>query len=197
MQAVKRPYVMAAAALAATSLVVVTPQVAKQVSRLADLPSRTLANLPSRTLETRLVDSSIFNIPFNLFQDIVNIPYNEVGALNTLADSEFFTGNWFVVSATNLWGVDPGDPSHFMSVADFLFPFQELSGLGQPETDFDAGLGQQLWGAVAAELPMNSGCDAMDCIPQVPTPPITGITSIDSLIWDSQILSGQQQFPLH
>jgi hypothetical protein len=188
MQAVKRPYVIAAAALAATSLVAITPQVSKVMTRAAVLPSR--------SVETNLVDSSIFNIPFNLFQDIVNIPYNEVGALNTLADSEFFTGNWFVVSATNLWGVDPGDPSHFMSVADFLFPFQELSGLGQPETDFDAGLGQQLWGAVAAELPVNSGCDAMDCIPQVPTPPITGITSIDSLIWDSQIIDGQQQFPL-
>jgi hypothetical protein len=188
MQAVKRPYVLAAAALAATSLVAATPLVSKVATRAAVLPNH--------SFETNLVDSSIFNIPFNLFQDIVNIPYNEVQALNGLADSEFFTGNWFVVSATNLWGVDPGDPSHFMSVANLLFPFPELSGMGQPETAFDAGLGQQLWGLVAAEIPVNSGCDAMDCIPQVPTPPITGITSIDSLIWDSQILSGQQQFPL-
>jgi hypothetical protein len=28
--------------------------------------------------EARLVDFSIVSIPFNLFQDIVNIPYNEV-----------------------------------------------------------------------------------------------------------------------
>jgi len=47
MQAVKRPYAIAAAALAATSLVAATPQ----LSRLADLPSR--------SMETRLVDSSI------------------------------------------------------------------------------------------------------------------------------------------
>jgi hypothetical protein len=188
MQAVKRPYVLATAALAATSLVAATPLVSKLVTQTGVLPTR--------SVETNLVDSSIFNIPFNLFQDIANIPYNEVQALNTLADSEFFTGNWFVVSATNLWGVDPGDPSHFMAVSDLLFPFPALSGLGQPETDFDAGLGQQLWGLVAAELPVNSACDAMDCIPQVPTPPITGITSIDSLIWDSQILDGSQQFPL-
>ena len=175
MLAVKRPYVMAAAALAATSLVAVTPQASR------------LAELATRNLETQLVDSSIFNVPFNLLQDIVNVPYNEVQALNGLADSEFFTGNWFVVSATNLWGVDPGDPSHFQSVANLLFPIPELSGIGQPETDFDAGLGQQLWGLVAAELPVSSACDAMECIPQVPTSPITGITSIDSLIWDSQI----------
>jgi hypothetical protein len=184
MQAVKRPYAIAAAALAATSLVCATPQLSR------------LAELPIRSMDTRLVDSSIFNIPFNLFQDIVNIPSNEIGALNTFADSEFFTGNWFVVSATNLWGVDPGDPSHFMSVEDFLLPFPALSGMGQPETDFSAGLGQQLWGLVAAELPISSSCDAMDCIPQVPTPPITGVTSIDSLIWDANILTGQQQFPL-
>jgi hypothetical protein len=184
MQAVKRPYAIAAAALAATSLVCATPQLSR------------LAELPIRSMDTRLVDSSIFNIPFNLFQDIVNVPSNEIGALNTLADSEFFTGNWFVVSATNLWGVDPGDPSHFMAVEDFLLPFPALSGMGQPETDFSAGLGQQLWGLVAAELPISSSCDAMDCIPQVPTPPITGVTSIDSLIWDANILTGQQQFPL-
>ena len=134
MQAVKRPYAIAAAALAATSLVAATPQISR------------LAERPIRSMDTRLVDSSIFNIPFNLFQDIANVPYNEIQALNTLADSEFFTGNWFVVSATNLWGVDPGDPSHFMSVADFLFPFPALSGLGQPETDFSAGLGQQSGG---------------------------------------------------
>jgi hypothetical protein len=188
MHAAQRPYVMAAAALAATSLVVATPIVSRVGSEAA--------TLPVKSFETKLVDESIFNIPFNLFQDIANIPYNEVQGLDTLADSEFFTGNWFVVSATNLWGVDPGDPSHFMALTDLLLPFPALSGLGQPETDFDGGLGQQLWGFVAAELPVNSACDALSCIPQVPTPPITGITGIDSLIWDSNILDGQQQFPL-
>jgi hypothetical protein len=184
MQAAARPRVMAAAALAAASVVAVTP-----------ISSR-VAELPIVSMNTRLVDSSIFNIPFNLFQDIVNIPYNEVQGLDALANSFFFTGNWFVVSATNLWGVDPGDPSHFMSVTDLLLPFPELSGLGSPATDFDAGLGQQLWGLVAAELPVSAACDAASCIPQVPTSPITGITSVDSLLWLEQELTGGQQFPL-
>src|ERR1700722_17561705 len=184
MQVAARPYVLAAAALAATSVVTITP-----------LPSRA-PTIPVRSIETRLVDESIANIPYNLFQDILNVPYNEIQGLNTLADSEFMTGNWFVVSATNLWGVDPGDPSHFMSVTDLLLPFPELSGLGAPATDFDAGLGQQLWGLAAAELPVNAACDAASCIPQVPTSPITGITSIDSSIWFEQELTGAQQFPL-
>ena len=185
MQAVKRPYAIAAAALAATSLVTVTPQLSR------------LAERPTRSMETRLVDSSIFNIPFNLFQDIANVPYNEIQALNTLADSEFFTGNWFVVSATNLWGVAPRGPVAFhVSYRPLASVPRVVRGWRQPETDFSAGLGQQLWGLVAAELPINSACDAMDCLPQVPTPPITGITSIDSFIWDSDILTGQQQFPL-
>jgi hypothetical protein len=174
----------AAAALTAASVIVVTPTFFR-----AAVP-------PTVSTDTLLVDSSIFNIPFNLFQDVVNIPYNEVQALDTLANSFFFTGNWFVVSATNLWGVDPGDPSHFMSVTDLLLPFPELSGLGAPATDFDAGLGQQLWGLVAAELPVSAACDASSCLPMVPTSPITGITPIDQPIWTLQELTGQQQFPL-
>jgi hypothetical protein len=35
--------------------------------------------LPVLSIETRLVDAdSVFNIPVNLFDDIVNIPDNEV-----------------------------------------------------------------------------------------------------------------------
>jgi hypothetical protein len=83
-----------------------------------------------------------------------------------------------------------------MSVADLLLPFPELSGLGAPATDFDAGLGQQLWGLVAAELPVSAACDAVDCLPLVPTSPITGITSIDQDIWTLEWLSGAQKFPL-
>ena len=49
----------------------------------------------------------------NLFDDILNIPYNEAhgGGLATVGDSLLFTGTWWVPSSTNLWGIDPGDPS--------------------------------------------------------------------------------------
>ena len=184
MQVAARPYVMAGALLATASLVAVTPIAQRAI------------HLPTFSIETQLVDSSIFNIPFNLFQEIVNIPNSEINAMTYAAESLFNSGPWFVVSNTNLWGVDPGDPSHFMSVVNFLVPSGGLSGIDAPGTDFDAGLGQQLWGLAAAALPTSSGCDAVDCLPVSPTSPITGISGVDWFIWLSQILNGQQEFPL-
>jgi hypothetical protein len=62
--------------VAAASLVAVTP--------IAAGPGA----LPIRSIETRLVDAdSVLNMPFNLFQDTVNIPNTEVDALNILANS--------------------------------------------------------------------------------------------------------------
>jgi hypothetical protein len=147
-------------------------------------------------LETRLVDAEIANIPVNLFDDIANIPYNEVQAVDALSESLLFSGPWTVTSATNIWGIDPGDPGHFLAVTDLLLPFTALSGMGSPEDDWTAGLGQQLWGLIAAEAPVNGACAADGCLPIVPTSPITGLAGIDQGLWWSQILTGQEQFPL-
>src|ERR1700761_8025989 len=100
MQIAARPQTVTAAVLATASLVAVTPMAHRDIK------------LPTLSIETQLVDSgdSIFNIPFNLFQEIVNIPNSEVNALTYAAESLFTSGPWFVVSNTNLWGVDPGDP---------------------------------------------------------------------------------------
>ncbi|MGB6209871.1 hypothetical protein [Mycobacterium sp.] len=184
MQAVSRRYAMAAAALAATSVVAVTPI----VPRVSELPVVSMA--------TRLVDSSIANIPLNLFYDLVNIPANELHATQFFTDNLFMAGPWFVVSPTNLWGVDPGDPTHFMSVENFLIPFPELSGMNAPETDFSGGLGQQLWGFVASELPTNSGCAEASCLPFEPSSPITGLQGVDFYAWLGQILTGQEKMGL-
>ncbi len=188
MHVAARPYVMAGAMLVAASLVAVTP-LASQVATEA-------AQRAVRNIETTLVDSSIFNIPFNLLQEIVNIPNSEVDAMTYAAQSLFNSGPWFVVSATNLWGVDQGDPSHFMSVTNFLVPFEGLSGINAPETDFAGGLGQQLWGLVATTLPTSAGCDAFDCLPVSPTSPVTGISGLDWFIRLNDIATGQQEFPL-
>ena len=93
-----RPYVMAGAVLAAASVLAATPIVPR-----LNRPIK----LPTLSIETRLVDESILNIPINLLYDIANIPYNEVQALNSVAGSLFFGGNWWVPSATNLWGIAP------------------------------------------------------------------------------------------
>ena len=97
----------------------------------------------------------------NLLTDIANIPYNEVQALNSVAGSLFFGGNWWVPSATNLWGVDTGDPTHVALVTNVFAPFPDFNqGLG--------GLQYQLDGLLAAELPVSDSCDAETCFPMTP-----------------------------
>jgi hypothetical protein len=199
MLAVKRPYVLAAAALAATSLVAATPT-ASQYNIEA-------AQLAVRHVETNLVDAeeSLLNVPLNLLYDVINIPANELYASQFFTDNLFMAGPWFVVSPTNLWGVDPGDPTHYMSVLNFLMPFTALSGMDSPETDFSAGLGQQLWGLVASELPTNASCDEFACAPfEVGSPdfsgagasPITGNSGVDFFVWLDSVLGGQTKFGL-
>jgi hypothetical protein len=182
---VGHPYVMAAAALAAVG----------SVAAGVPLVSRP-AEIPVVTMETRLVDESILNIPFNLFQDLVNIPGTEVGALDELSASLFDTTNLFVVSPSNIFGIDPGDPGHFEGLTDVLIPFKDLSGLGGGEYDQSAGLGQQLVLTLAAELPITQYCDGAGCAPDLPTSPITGLTGLDTSIWNTLLLSGNEKFPL-
>ena len=79
MQVPARPYVMAAAALAATGLVAVTPTALR-------LSAHRIVSMP-----TRLVDAdSLLNVPFNLFQDLVNIPGTEVEAFEQFGNADLF-----------------------------------------------------------------------------------------------------------
>ena len=80
-----RSYVAMGVALLAASVIAVTPvappppleiHVANPAVRLA-------------------ADASVFNIPINLIQDFINIPYNEVQAINTLGESLLFGGTWW------------------------------------------------------------------------------------------------------
>ena len=139
--------------------------------------------------------SSLLNVPVNLLIDLVNIPYNEVQAINYTGKSLIYSGPWFVVGATNIWGVDPGDPGHFMSIVNMAVPFPALSGMALGEFDQN-GLGQQLWYFVAAQLPVSQYCDDDGCLPTTRMSPITGITAVDYLLWNVAIFSGQVKFPL-
>jgi hypothetical protein len=184
-QAASRGYVLAAAAFAATSAVVVTPAAPRP------------AQIPVRSMETRLVDAdSVLNIPINLFDDIVNIPSNEIQGFDVLGDSLLFSGDWWVPSATNLWGTDPGDLGHYMGLLDVLIPFPQISGLDQAEidptadADGTAGLAQQIGLLAAAELPVSSSCDAETCFPMTPPNIITGSTSFDRDIGFLQAFDG-------
>ncbi len=172
MQIAARPYAMAGAVLAAASLVAVTPVAQRALT------------LPIRSIEARLVDESLLNVPINLLYDIANIPFNEVEALNTVAGSLFFGGNWWVPSSTNLWGIDPGDPTHVALLTNLFAPFPDLNeGLG--------GLQYQLDGFLAAELPVSDSCDAETCFPMTPPEVITGSTSLDRAIGFVNAITGQ------
>lgn len=191
MKAVSRSYVLATAALAATGAVAVAPFTLR-----ASQP-------PVRSTEVRLADAgSLLNVPVNLFDDIVNIPNTEVGAVDIFSDAQFFGGSFWVPSATNLWGTDPGDIGRYMGLLDMAIPFQAISGQDQPEidptamSDGTAGLAQQIGMLAAAELPVSASCDAETCAPIVPTPEITGITPLDRSIEFVQTADGQQSFGL-
>ncbi|HEX4392013.1 MAG TPA: hypothetical protein VH084_10800 [Mycobacterium sp.] len=172
MQAVSRAYVLAAAAVAATSAVVLTPAAPKA------------SHVPVRSMETRLVD--VTDVPINLFDDVVNIPFNEIQGIDVFSNSLLFSGDWWVPSATNIWGTDPGDLGHYMGLLDMALPFApQISGLDQPEIDpiadanGTAGLAQQISLLAAAELPTSASCDAQTCAPMTPPEVITGNTGLD------------------
>ncbi|UQX09662.1 hypothetical protein [Candidatus Mycobacterium methanotrophicum] len=175
MQAASRSYVLAAAALAVTGAVAIAP-----------FTLRT-SQLPTRTSAVHLVDtSSVLNVPINLFDDIVNIPNNEVQALDTTADSLLDTGNWWVPSSTNIWGWGPWDSTHVAAVLSLFLPFPSLDqGLG--------GLDYQLDGLLAAELPESPSCAVASCAPILPPDVITGTTSTDRTIAFLDALDGQTQ----
>ena len=84
-------------------------------------PRQCPPSLPSAA--SRPVWSTPTDIPVNLFDDILNIPSTEVQGFGVLSDSLLFSGDWWVPSATNLWGTDPGDLGHYMGLLDMLIPF--------------------------------------------------------------------------
>ncbi|WP_343572153.1 hypothetical protein [Mycobacterium sp.] len=186
MRAAGRPCILASAALLATGAIAGV-----------QLPLRP-GQPPVRHIDTRLVDASsdIFNVPINLFDDIANIPSNEIQGLDVLSNSLFFGGDWWVPNATNLWGTDPGDIGHYMGLLDIALPFSQISGLDQPEidptalSDGTAGLAQQIAMLAAAELPVSASCDAQTCYPMTPPEVITGSTAFDRDIGFFQALGG-------
>ena len=126
-------------ALAGASLIAVTPVVPPPLEN----------HLTSA--EVRLAASSVLNIPINVIQDVINTPYNEVQGINALGQSLLFTGTWLVAGSTNIWGTDPADTGHYGLVD--LFPFPAFSN----------SVAAQVSGLAAVLLPINSGCNNVDC----------------------------------
>src|SRR6185312_2593400 len=125
---------MAGAALVAASVVVGTP-----VASAAGASPSEIRVVRSDVLLAAA--PSLLNVPVNLVRDVINIPYAEIQAVDLLARAQMFSGPWFVVSATNIWGVDPGDPPRLRAITAMLVPFPALSGLYLNQND-QRGLGQ-------------------------------------------------------
>jgi hypothetical protein len=201
MQAAARTYVMAAAALAATGGLV---GVARTLPQLPQQPAVHVASPAVRLVD---VVSGVDAIPYNLFDDILNIPGNEANAFSEFGTSLMSGGTWLVSSATNLWGEDPGDPDRFMALTQILIPFSAISGEGSPEPGAEGfdwadsasgqlGLSQQISLLLDAELPTSASSDATNSAPLDPVSPITGFTGIDRAIWDYEIFTKQTDYPL-
>jgi hypothetical protein len=176
MNALARRHVGAGVAVVAASVIAVSP-----------VAPPTPPAIHTAHLEARLAAASVANIPTNLAYAVANIPYNEVQAINELARSLFFTGSWWVASATNIWGTDAGDPGHFESLANLAIPIPAISNT----------LGHQLAMIAAAELPVSSSCGlANGCSPVVPPETITGLTGLDGIINLVAVVIGLKSLPL-
>jgi hypothetical protein len=197
MHAAGRPYLAAGVALAGASVIAVTPispstpnaiHSAKLDVRLAAAATNSNgATIPtSEEVDAAIANGDIRNVPLNLLYTFANVPYNETKAINQLAASLLYTGNWWVPSGTNVWGEDPADPGHFESIVSVGNPYPALSNI----------MGYQLAMVAAALLPATDTCDAEGCSPLTPVLPLTGITALDRLIYLVEIVIGLRKFPL-
>lgn len=187
MVAALRTYSTAGLAITMAGLIAVAP---------ATLPVPGADAAAVRLAPSLTAGESLLNVPLNLFQALVNIPANEIHALDTMSKSLLYSGPWWVGSPTNVWGEDPGDLGHFESIIQLLVPFPELSGAGHEGEFFYPGLAQQLSMLANVEIPVNLTCAGMDCLPAMPTSPITGFSWIDQGLWSLLIATGLQKFPL-
>src|SRR5689334_3189783 len=93
-----RTYLAAGVAAAGVSVLAVNPVVS---------PSQGISEVSH---EIRLAADSIANVPVNLAIDLINVPANEIQALNNWSDALQAGGSWWSKTPTNVWGWDPGNP---------------------------------------------------------------------------------------
>lgn len=98
--------------------------------------------------QVRLAADSIANIPVNLFQTIVNMPANQVQAIQDFADAGNYGGNAWSYSPIHLEGWDPGDSPEVTAGVNALLPIPALSN----------SIADQLNIILQAELPPSAGC---------------------------------------
>ncbi len=132
------------------------------------------------SVQVRLAADSIANVPLNLAIDLINVPANEIEALNHWSDALQAGDSWWLKTPTNVWGWDPGNPPMLEALVAVLVPFPLISGNGGVPPGIDINdpqkitantpgsyfggsappgtLGYILNVIVAAETPMHAGC---------------------------------------
>jgi hypothetical protein len=180
-----------ASTLAITAITPATPpnlyEAVLEVRLAAAVTNSNGATIPtSAEVDAAIANGDIRNIPLNGLYTLANVPYNQTKAINHLAASLLYTGSWFAVSGTNVFGTDPADPGHFESIISVLTPYPAIADI----------TGYQLAMVAAALLPASDACDAEGCAPLIPVVPITGIASLDRLIYTVEIVLGLRGFPL-
>jgi hypothetical protein len=160
-----RAYLAAGVAMAGVSVLAVNPAVQSSTTSQVER-------------EVRLAADSIANVPINLAIDIINVPANELTALNNWSDALQAGDSWFLKTPTNVWGWDPGNPPMLEAAVAVLVPFPVISGNGGLPAGIDVNnpahitagnsilggsaepgtLGYILNVIVAAETPMHEGC---------------------------------------
>ena len=148
MRAAARPYVMASAVLAAASA-----SRRRTAAVAAPHPQHRDPSGRRHRLHTQCSDKPVRRHPqYSVQRD---------PGLDTFGEFAVFGGTWWVPSPTNIWGIDPGDPTH-SGDSGFL---GAVPGVGSTAT-----AAWQAWassyGLLAAELPVSAGCDAATCAPR-------------------------------
>jgi hypothetical protein len=161
MHSIASAHVSAGVALVGAGVIAVTP--------LSSPPAE--HTVSSAALRLAAASSSIANIPVNLVQDALNIPYvlfaapyqtqqatdnngnivggqTVYGALNYWTWTTNLEGSWWTYTPNNILGWDPGDWNWTTSVIDTLIPIPSLSG----------PIANNVNVFMAAEDPMNPGC---------------------------------------
>lgn len=141
MQPAVRSFVMAGVAFAGAGIIAAPP---------AAPPAPAIVN---QAVQLTSGIDDLFNVPMNLFYDLVNIPANWLNGVQEFANALYFGGPWLVPSATNIWGTDVADPPKVQALIDMLIPIPAIS---KP-------LGEQLSGLMAAWMPTNASCDTFWC----------------------------------
>jgi hypothetical protein len=140
MHAFLRPYATAGVALVGASVVAITP--------IAPTPP----DIRVADADVTLAAASIFNIPANLINAVLNMPAASIADMARFSAAMENSGSWHESSAGNVWGWDKENPEMLKGFLGMFMPFPALS---HP-------LGEHLNWWAAANLPMHEGC-AFEC----------------------------------